>query len=90
VAYKITEECISCGACAAECKNEAISEGEEIYIINPDKCTECVGNSESPQCAEVCPIGAPVPDPEHVENREELLAKWRRLHPSEAPVLTKL
>ena len=43
MAYKITEDCISCGACEPECKNEAITEGEEIYIINPDKCTECVG-----------------------------------------------
>jgi len=88
MAYKITEECISCGACIAECKNEAISEGEEIYIINPDKCTECVGNSESPQCAEACPVDAAVPDPEHVENREELLTKWRRLHPGETSVLS--
>ena len=43
MAYKITDECISCGACEADCKNEAISEGETIYVIDPDKCTECVG-----------------------------------------------
>jgi ferredoxin len=48
MAYKITEECISCGACEPECANEAISEGSEIYVIDPDKCTECVGNYESP------------------------------------------
>jgi ferredoxin len=83
MAYKITDECIGCGACAMECKNEAISEGEEIYVIDPDKCTECVGNFESPRCAEVCPVEAAVPDPEHVESRDELLAKWQRLHPGE-------
>jgi len=52
-------------------------------VIDPDKCTECVGNSESPQCAEVCPVDACVPDPDQVESREELLAKWQRLHPGE-------
>ena len=88
MAYKITEECISCGACEAECKNEAISEGEEIYIIDPNKCTECVGNSESPKCAEVCQVDAAMPDSDHVESREELLAKWHKLHPGETPVFT--
>jgi len=83
MAYKITEECISCGACEAECNNEAISEGEEIYVIDLNKCTECVGNFESPKCAEVCPVDAAVPDSEHVESQEELLAKWHRLHPGE-------
>ena len=50
MAYKITDDCISCGACAMECKNEAISEEAEIYVIDPDKYTECVGNFESPKC----------------------------------------
>ena len=53
MAYKITDECIYCGACAAECPVEAISEGDGKYEINPDVCIEC-GN-----CAEVCPVGAP-------------------------------
>jgi len=52
VAHKITEECISCGSCAAECPVEAISEGDEIYVIDPDVCTDC-GN-----CVEVCPTEA--------------------------------
>ena len=56
MAYKITDECISCGACEAECKNEAISEGDTIYVIDPQKCTECVGVADSPRCVEVCPI----------------------------------
>jgi len=86
VAYKITEDCISCGACEAECKNEAISEGETQYVIDPDKCTECVGVAASPRCAEVCPIDdCCIPDPDHKETKEQLLEKWRKLHPGEEP-----
>jgi len=85
MAYKIIEDCIGCGACEGECANEAISEGESIYVIDPDRCTECVGNFESPRCAEVCPVEACVPDPEHAESQDELLAKWQRLHPGEKP-----
>ena len=89
MAYKITDECISCGACEPECQNQAISEGETIYVIDPDKCTECVGSFESPKCVEICPIDdCCIPDPEHVESREQLLDKWRRLHPGETPAVT--
>jgi len=89
MAYKITEECISCGACEPECQNEAISEGETVYVIDPDKCTECVGYFESPKCVETCPIdNCCVPDPDHVESREQLLDKWRGLHPGETPAVT--
>ena len=87
MAYKITDECISCGACEAECKNEAISEGDTIYIIDSDKCTECVGWFESPRCVEVCPVDdACVVDPEQQQTKEQLLAKWRNLNPGEEPV----
>jgi ferredoxin len=75
MAYKITDDCISCGACETECKNEAISEGDEVYIIAPDKCTECIGWFDSPKCVEICPVEAAVPDPDHTESQEELLAK---------------
>jgi ferredoxin len=85
MAYKITEECISCGACEPECPNGAISEGDEIYIIDPGKCTECVGAHESSRCAEVCPVDSCVPDPAHKESREQLLEKWKKLHPGETP-----
>jgi len=85
MAYKITDECISCGACEAECPNTAISEGETIYMISPDKCTECVGAHESSKCAEVFPVDSCVPDPEHKETREQLLEKWKGLHPGETP-----
>ena len=85
MAYKITDECISCGACETECPNGAISEGETIYIIDPAKCTECVGSYDAPQCVDICPVEAPVLDPEHEETREALLEKWKRLHPGEEP-----
>ena len=85
MAYKITEDCISCGACESECPNNAISEGETIYAIDPDKCTECVGSHESSMCVETCPVDSCVPDPEHEESREQLLEKWRGLHPGETP-----
>jgi ferredoxin len=85
MAYKITEDCIGCGACEAECKNQAISEGETIYVIDPDKCTECIGNLEAPKRAEVCAVDACVLDPNHRETKELLLEKWRRLHPGKTP-----
>lgn len=53
MAYKIGDECISCGACATECPVECISEGENIFLIDEEKCIDC-GN-----CADVCPVDAP-------------------------------
>jgi ferredoxin len=85
MAYKITDDCISCGACEPECPNNAISEGETIYLIDPAKCTECVGSFDSSRCASVCPVEAAVPDPEHKETKEQLLEKWKTLHPGETP-----
>ncbi len=79
MAYKITEECINCGACEPECPNEAISAGDEFYVIDPNKCTECVGHHDSSQCAAVCPTEACVPDPDHKESKEELQAKFNKL-----------
>lgn len=55
MAYAISDDCISCGACAAECPVNAISEGDGKFEINPDLCTECGS------CASVCPVGAPKP-----------------------------
>lgn len=81
MAMKITEECINCGACEPECPNEAITEGEEIYIIDPDKCTECVGFYDEPQCVSVCPVECIPVDPDHKESKEELEAKYKKLHP---------
>lgn len=56
MAYKITDACISCGACAAECPVEAISEGDGKYVIDADTCIECGA------CADTCPVEAPVAD----------------------------
>jgi len=88
MSYKITDDCISCGACEAECQNEAISEGETIFIIDPDKCTECVGNFDTPKCVEICPVESCVTDPDHVETHEQLLEKWQKLHPGETPAVS--
>jgi ferredoxin len=79
MAYKITEECINCGACEPECPNQAISPGDERYEIAPEKCTECVGFFDEPQCASVCPVDCCIPDPDHKESREELEAKARKV-----------
>ena len=81
MSYKINDDCISCGACESECPNDAISEGETIYVIDPDKCTECVGAHDSSRCAEVCPVEAPGPDPDHAESQEQLQEKYQKLHP---------
>ena len=78
MAFKITEDCISCGACEPVCPNTAISEGESVFDVDPNKCTECVGFFDEQQCASVCPTDACVPDPEHRETREQLLAKGKK------------
>jgi len=85
MAYKITDECIMCGTCEEECPNDAISEGEDTYVIDPEKCTECVGAYEVSKCATNCTVDAIVPDPEHQETKDELLEKWKELHPGETP-----
>jgi cobalamin biosynthesis Co2+ chelatase CbiK len=85
MAYKITEECLSCGACEAECPNQAISEGPEYYVIDAAKCTECVGAWVEPKCAQACAVSAPQPDPDCKESRKELVAKWRQLNPDKPP-----
>ena len=53
-----------------------ISQGAEIYVIDPAKCTECVGHFDKPQCVEVCPVDCITVDPDHVETREQLLSKY--------------
>ena len=80
MAYMITEKCISYGACEPECPNGAITQGDEIYEIDPNLCTECVGAYDEPQCVEVCPVDCIPEDPEHVESQENLMAKYEKLH----------
>tara|TARA_B100001741_G_scaffold100528_1_gene82631 strand:- start:1023 stop:1373 length:351 start_codon:yes stop_codon:yes gene_type:complete len=114
MAIIITDECINCGACEAECPNTAIYEGGiewtfaegtklngqikskknghidanqdqepvsyDFYYIVTDKCTECKGFHEEPQCAAVCPVECCVPDENNVETEKDLLTKKAFLH----------
>ncbi|NCF26182.1 MAG: YfhL family 4Fe-4S dicluster ferredoxin [Gammaproteobacteria bacterium] len=79
MALMITDVCINCDVCEPECPNGAISQGEEIYEIDPALCTECVGHYDTPQCVEVCPVDCIPTNPEHVESRELLQNKYERL-----------
>jgi ferredoxin len=78
----ITDECINCDVCEPECPNSAISQGDEVYIIDPAKCTECVGHFDDPQCIAVCPVDCILKDPDHEEAQDELLAKFHKLNPA--------
>jgi ferredoxin len=84
MALMITDQCINCDVCEPECPNGAIAQGEEIYEIDPDKCTECVGHFDTPQCREVCPVDCIPLNPERIESKEALLEKYRRLTASTA------
>ena len=79
MATMITEECINCGACEPECPNEAIREGDEVYVIDPMKCTECVGHFEEEQCAAVCPVDCCVTDQNNEEAEAPLLGRAKAL-----------
>ncbi|MBB4264532.1 YfhL family 4Fe-4S dicluster ferredoxin [Roseospira visakhapatnamensis] len=79
MALKIIDTCINCDACIAECPNDAISEGDTIYVIAADRCTECVGHFDDPQCIGVCPVDCIVKDPAHAETPAQLQAKFERL-----------
>jgi ferredoxin len=96
MATKITEECINCGACEAECPNTAIYSGGTSYELNgktsdalstdtyyivPEKCTECVGHFDQEQCTAVCPVDCCVPDPDHSETEASLYEKAQKVHP---------
>lgn len=81
MAMIISEDCINCGSCEPDCPNTAITQGSSIYVIDADKCTECVGAHETPKCVELCPVdGCITVDANHTESREELQAKYERLH----------
>ena len=79
MALIITDECINCDVCEPECPNDAISQGEEIYMIDSKLCTECVGHYEIPQCVEVCPVDCIVSNPDVVESKEQLQMKYLAL-----------
>lgn len=79
MALMITDECINCDVCEPECPNGAIYQGEEIYEIDPNKCTECVGHFDEPQCQQVCPVDCIPLNPDIVEDKDQLMEKFLRL-----------
>jgi ferredoxin len=81
MALLITDACINCDVCEPECPNDAISAGEEIYEIDPARCTECVGHFDKPQCQIVCPVDCIPLDPRYVETHAQLEAKLQRMTP---------
>ena len=80
MALYINDDCTACDACKPMCPNEAIEVGSPIYVIDATKCTECVGAHDEPQCIDVCPADCILVDPKHTETREQLQAKYERLH----------
>ncbi len=79
MALFITDECINCDVCEPECPNEAIYMGPEIYEINPELCTECVGHFDTQQCVDVCPVECIFVDPKNTETQEQLMEKFRKI-----------
>jgi ferredoxin len=82
MATLIITDCINCGACEPVCPNNAIRAGEDIYVIDPRRCTECVGFFETEQCAAACPAFSCLPDPDRQEDEATLLSRVRKLHPA--------
>ena len=79
MALMITDECINCDVCEPECPNQAIAMGEEHYDIDAERCTECVGHFEEPQCRQVCPVDCIPLNPMVKDSQESLWARFRRL-----------
>jgi ferredoxin len=71
----INDDCIACDACLDECPTEAIEEGDPIYIIDGERCTECVTYYDEPSCISVCPVDCIVVDSDNVETLAELKFK---------------
>ena len=84
MALIITDECINCDVCEPECPNGAIAQCTEIYVIDPSKCTECVGHFDKPQCVEVCPVDCIPVDPAHVETKVVLKLRYDALMAAKA------
>jgi len=80
MATTITDDCIACGACEDECPNDAIRLRDDIFVIDPDLCSECVGLHATQKCAEACPVECCVPDPERRESEAALFERARRIH----------
>lgn len=79
MALMIKEDCINCDVCEPACPNQAISQGVDIYEINPNLCTECVGHFDEPQCISVCPVDCIIVDEHHQETQAELMEKFHLL-----------
>ena len=79
MALIITEDCTACDACRPVCPNEAIATGDPVYVIDPLRCTECVGAEDEAQCKLVCPADCIIQHPDFVESRDELQAKYEAL-----------
>ena len=84
MALKILDTCVNCDVCEPVCPNQAIALGAVIYEIAPERCTECVGHFDAPQCVEVCPVECILVDPERNETQQQLLDKYHRLTAKEA------
>ena len=89
MATYITQDCINCGACVPECPNEAISEGDSVYVIDPDLCTECVGFNAKEACQAVCPVECCLPDPNNTETEAALIARAMKAHPEDSDLAAK-
>jgi ferredoxin len=79
MALMITDDCINCDVCEPECPNGAIAQGEEIYEIDPNKCTECVGHYDEPQCQQVCPVDCIINNPDVIESPDQLMTKFIKI-----------
>jgi len=90
MATRITSDCINCGACEPQCPNKAISAGDDIFVINPDLCTECVGFRDNEACQAICPVECCLPDLDRRETEEQLAAKALRLHPDDRALAERI
>ena len=79
MAMKIQEECINCGSCEPECPNQGIAAGDPTFVVDPARCTECVGAFDAPKCVEICPIEGCIVTGT-AESREVLEARYTQLH----------
>jgi ferredoxin len=85
MALWITDECINCDVCEPECPNDAISQGEAYYVIDPKRCTECVGHFTTSQCVEVCPVACILVDTANPETPDQLHQKYLALTQGAGP-----